>query len=475
MSNPDYILPELVEKLPQWQLVADCYLGQDAIKAKGEIYLPNPSPINEDEDVRQKRYEDYQKRAVYHNATRRTAKIMAGLVFAKYPTLNLPTALQELSKNIDGGKKTLVQQARQALIMLMLKGRGGLLADFSTNIGNTTKAQMRQLGLRPTIKLYEPENIINWRVENINNQAKLILVVIRESFVKKDDGFRAEYGEQLLVLRLENGIATSEIYQKNGSWQSVTKSVITDNNGVPFDTLPFTFFGADDNDETIDDAPLYDLAVLNLAHYRNSADYEEGNFIAGQPTLFITGLTEGWYQDVIKDGNPIRLGSRSANLLGSGSNAFLLQANANSGLREAMTDKKEQMIALGAKLIEPSNVNKTATQAQSDNASESSILSTLANNLSDAYSLALNFCAKFAGVEQNCVFTLNTRFMTNKMTADERRQLISEWQAGAISFAEMRAKLIEDEIASVEDVDEIRATIESELQGYDLNEKLNQS
>lgn len=62
-----------------------------------------------------------------------------------------------------------------------------------------------------------------------------------------------------------------------------------------------------------------------------------------------------------------------------------------------------------------------------------------------------------------------------KMTADERRQLISEWQAGAISFAEMRAKLIEDEIASVEDVDEIRATIESELQGYDLNEKLNQS
>ena len=109
------------------------------------------------------------------------------------------------------------------------------------------------------------------------------------------------------------------------------------------------FFGADDNDETIDDAPLYDLAVLNLAHYRNSADYEEGNFIAGQPTLFITGLTESWYQDVIKQGNPIRLGSRSANLLGSGSNAFLLQANASSGLREAMTDKKRTNDCIGGK------------------------------------------------------------------------------------------------------------------------------
>ena len=467
MSNPDYILPELIHKLPQWALVQDCYFGQDAIKAKGEIYLPNPSPIDEDIDVRQKRYADYQQRAVFYNATRRTAKVMAGLVFAKYPIISLPDSLQDLVKNIDGGKKSLVQQARQALIMLMLKGRGGLLADFSTNIGNATKAQMRALGLRPTIKLYEPENIINWRVENINNQAKLTLVVIRESFVKSDDGFRAEYGEQLLVLRLENGIATSEIYQKDGVWRSVAKAVITDNLGNAFDSLPFTFFGADDNDETIDDAPLYDLAVLNLAHYRNSADYEEGNFIAGQPTLFITGLTESWYQDVIKQGNPIRLGSRSANLLGSGSNAFLLQANASSGLREAMTDKKEQMIALGAKLIEPSNINKTATQAQSDNASESSILSTLANNLSDAYSAVLNFCAKFVGAEQNCVITLNTRFNTDKMTAQERQQLIGEWQAGAISFAEMRAKLIEDEIATVENVDEIRAMIESELQGYD--------
>ncbi|WP_051076910.1 DUF4055 domain-containing protein [Faucicola boevrei] len=237
-------------------------------------------------------------------------------------------------------------------------------------MGNTTKAQMQQLGLRPTIKLYEPENIINWRVENINNQAKLTLVVIRESYIKKDDGFKAEYGEQLTVLRLQNGVATSEIYQKDGIWRSMAKAVITDSTGKAFDTLPFTFFGADDNDETLDDAPLYDLAVLNLAHYRNSADYEESNFIAGQPTLFITGLTESWYHDVIKDGNPIRLGSRSANLLGSGSNAFLLQATANSGLREAMTDKKEQMIALGAKLVEPNNINKTATQAQSDNASE---------------------------------------------------------------------------------------------------------
>lgn len=106
--------------------------------------------------------------------------------------------------------------------------------------------------------------------------------------------------------------------------------------------IPFVFFGANDNDESIDDAPLYDLAVLNLAHYRNSADYEEGNFISGQPSLFITGLTKEWVSDIVNQGNPIRLGARTANILGSGANAFLLQTDANSGLYEAMQDKKSR-------------------------------------------------------------------------------------------------------------------------------------
>lgn len=39
--------------------------GQDAIAKKGEIYLPNPSPIDENEAVKKQRYRDYQKRAVY--------------------------------------------------------------------------------------------------------------------------------------------------------------------------------------------------------------------------------------------------------------------------------------------------------------------------------------------------------------------------------------------------------------------------
>ncbi|OAV21447.1 62kDa structural protein [Moraxella catarrhalis] len=77
--NPDYMLPELLEQIPKWTMIEDCYHGQDAIAKKGEIYLPNPSPINEDEAVKVQRYIDYQKRAVFYNVTKRTANAMAGI------------------------------------------------------------------------------------------------------------------------------------------------------------------------------------------------------------------------------------------------------------------------------------------------------------------------------------------------------------------------------------------------------------
>lgn len=459
--NPDYILPELLEQIPKWTMIEDCYHGQDAIAKKGEIYLPNPSPIDENEAVKVQRYIDYQKRAVFYNVTKRTANAMAGMVFAKYPTLDIDPALEFLKTTVDGGALSFVGQARQAFLMMLLKGRGGLLVDYPlVKHGRylPTKKDVSDDNLRPKIRLFDPQSIINWRVQMVNNTRKLTLLVLKESYIEQDDGFKVQTGEQILVYRLIDKQVWCAIYQKHGTWQQIQNEPIR---GVH--EIPFVFFGANDNDESIDDAPLYDLAVLNLAHYRNSADYEEGNFIAGQPSLFITGLTKEWVTDIVNQGNPIRLGARTANILGSGANAFLLQSNANSGLYEAMQDKKEQMVALGARLIEPKGGIKTATQSQSDKADETSITAHLANNLSDAYSRAFNYCGQFLGIKHTPTVVFNTKFDTNKMTADERRQLIAEWQAGAITFSEMRARLVDDEIAFIEDDELAKSQIDSDL------------
>lgn len=52
--------------------------------------------------------------------------------------------------------------------------------------------------------------------------------------------------------------------------------------------IPFSFFGAQNNDASVDKSPLEDLADVNILHYGNSATVEESGFISSQPTLFIT-------------------------------------------------------------------------------------------------------------------------------------------------------------------------------------------
>lgn len=217
-------------------------------------------------------------------------------------------------------------------------------------------------------------------------------MVIREKYVTEDDGFSIKTAEQLIVLRLTDGVATSQlVQQKDGAWVFGEVSPIRQSNGKAFSEIPFTFIGSENNDADVDDSPMYDLAKVNIAHYRNSADYEESIFIAGQPTLFVSGVTDDWRdyydgvtlnaqgQEVTTQGHPITLGSRTAHLLGEGSTAQLLQANANMALFELMVHKEQQMVALGAKLINTSTTTKTATSTNSENATNTSVLSTIAN------------------------------------------------------------------------------------------------
>lgn len=469
--------PELADMLDVYRLVSDCFKGEKAIKGGitysnnahynggGSFsvfspYLPDPSPRSESNDVRVSRYRVYLDRAVFYNVTRRTVKALAGAVFAKYPLLTLD-GLDYLEQDIDGSGQALVQQAKKSFVECLLKGRGGLLADMPVTDNQVTKADMAAKGIRPTIKLYKAESIINWRTTLVGGQTKLSLIVLSETYIKSDDGFKHETGEQLLVLRLEQGQATSEIYQKGDSgWQSQGKQFIRDNSGNALTEIPFYFFGADNNDSEIDDSPMYDIAQLNVAHFKDSADYQESNFISGQPTLIISGLSQQWVDDNLSSG--VSIGARSGLLLPQGSDAKLLQAQPNSVNYEAMEKKEKQMISLGAKLIEDNLSTKTATEASNDNAEETSVLTNITYNLSDCYTKAVRMCANYVGVNPDKLeVSLNTKFNFAKMTPQQRQQLMAEWQAGAISWAEYRSALFEDEIATVEDPETAKAEIDS--------------
>lgn len=450
MPNVSHVRPEIDTMSHKWGAVRDCLTGQPAIKAARTKYLPQPNAVDTSPENR-KRYEQYVERAVFYNVTQRTHAGLVGQVFQRDPTITLPAMMAPLEVDIDGAGVALEQQSKRALGHVLGYGRAGLFVDYPLSVdGPTSRQDLLDGRVRPTVLLYEPWDVINWRTSTVGARKLLSLVVIAETYVEEDDGFEATTRQQWRVLRLENGIYRVEIWREDqGKFGEFSHYYPVDASGNNLREIPFTFVGSVNNDVEVDLPPLYDLAALNIAHYRNSADYEEACFIVGQPTPYLAGLSKDWVEDVLK--GQVHLGSRAAIPLPAGGTAGLLQASPNTMPKEAMEAKERQMVALGAKLVEQASVQRTATEARQEEASESSVLSSSAKNVSAAYRAALAWCGMFLGTDQEIEFELNTDFDVGRMDAQERAQLIAEWQSGAIAFEEMRFNLRRANVAYLGD------------------------
>lgn len=471
MPNVDFTLPEVRAYLPMYGLINDCVAGSFAVKKKGVKYLPKPSPADQS-DENKLRYEQYTERAVFYNVTRRTLGGLVGQMFAQDPeVMELPGRLSVLEADATGTGVGLVGLAKGMARPVLSKGRAGLFVDYPDAAEAVSLKQLEENGVRPTVNYYQPEQIINWRVEARGAEEVLTLVVVREEYVAKDDGFEQSKKKQWRVMKLVGTVDQKteqltgesqyvcEIWRddKSAPWRTFNP---TDSAGNPLTEIPFKFVGAENNDPDVDEPPMYDLADLNVAHYRNSADYEEACYVVGQPTLVLVGLTADWYKTVLK--GRVDFGSRGGIPLPVNADAKMLQVQENTMAFEGMQHKERQMVALGAKLVEMKTVQRTATEAGLDANNETSTLISTAVNISEALTWALEVAGRYVGVTGG-KFLLNTQYEINTLTPEEQKAVIATWQAGAITFKEMRARLRHGGLAT-EDDDKAKTEIDAEAQ-----------
>lgn len=446
---------ELREKLKQYELIDDCLAGEQQVKYRQTKYLPKPnaddtSPENE------VRYQAYIGRAVFFNVAQRTQFGLRGQVFLRDPLVELPSLLQPMLEDATGSGVTLQQLAQEGVDKVLGFGRCGLYVDYpnmTTPEGEArgvSRAEVETGEVKPMLKLIHPKDGINWRVVKRGAKTLLSLVVFKETYDEEDDGFETKTGEQWRVLRLVNNEYIIEIYRDRMGQAPVERYMPKDADGKPFDEIPFVFIGSVNNDPNIDPSPMYDLCSLNMAHYRNSADYEDSVYTVGQPTYWFSGLTQKWIDDTM--GGQIRLGANGGIPLPVDGSAGILQAEPNTLSKEAMDQKEAQMLALGAKLIEASQTQRTATEADYDNISETSILSTVAKNVSSAFQWALGFAARFVGQsDATLAYELNTEFDLVNLSPEERKTLIAEYNAGVLTWTEVRDSLRRAGVASLTD------------------------
>ncbi|MGH1376681.1 MAG: DUF4055 domain-containing protein [Alphaproteobacteria bacterium] len=420
--------PKYDEMKGVWKTCRDAACGQRAIHKGGELYL---SKLNGQDD---KEYKAYLMRSVFFGATGRTVEGMSGLVFRKAMSVEVPDAVTGWGDNITATGKSLKGFSKQAVNEVITVGRAGILVDFpsvSEGAKPKTKMQSDKMGLRPYLSLYQAEDIIYWETATLNNLKKLFLVDLTEKYY--------EGGEEKLQVRrltLEGGHYVQCIYRKvgeKGTWEK-HEEFTPQVSGKNMYEIPFYFLAANEPDTEIQDPVIEELAYVNISHYRNSADLENGAHISGLPTPYITGITSSGDEEE----DEFYVGSNAAWVISdSDAKVGYLQVGAEgfAALEKLMDRKEGQMAALGARLLAPEKkAAEAAETAQIKKGAETSVLATLVGSVGDQIQKAIKFAVMWAGYDVTDVrFELSKDFMSYPMTPQMLKEWLAAWQSGGVS------------------------------------------
>lgn len=451
-----------------WDLVRDCLRGSNRIKEMGVKYLPDPKSSSGSN--LSAGYANYLLRALFYNVTAVTLQGLVGSVFRKPAKFEMPEEMSYMEDNADGSGLGLDIIAKKAYTDAVSIGRCGLLSDFPVSAENVTAKDVEDFNLKGMIQHYPAESIVNWRTKKIGSINVLDLVVLNEKKCIYSNDFTYEEHNMFRVLGLddENNYYQQEHLQlydaKNKDFSFVVGDVIypKKSDGTTFNGIPFTFVGSNDNGVCVNKSPMADLAEVNIAHYRNSADNEEMLFITGQPTLVLSGLNSSWIEDQFK--GKIELGAKSVLFLPEGGAAQMMQIMPNQAIKEAMAVKQELMVALGARLISNSNQIESAEAKRLKQGGEASVLSTIAQNVSQAVEKCLKWVAEFNGVDsEEITYHINRDFFDNKIKPEEVKALVELWQQQIIPKSVVRDNLRAGEIINEDLTDDI---LDSEIESF---------
>jgi hypothetical protein len=382
------------------------------------------------------------EKAIYTNYTGRTREGLKGAIFRLPPRIELPPDMEFILENADGAGQSLTQVSKLAADEVMETGRFGLLADYPMVDEDLTVEQVRRMKLQPHIATYTAESIINWHVHVLNGRRQLGMLVLKENSPVHYDEFTWDYVDRYRVLRLNDSQQyTQQLYDENGD--AITEEiVIRGASGQPFDYIPFHFIGSRDNLPDIDEPILYDIARVNIGHFRNSADQENNLSVHGGGTLVVsTDMSPEAFQSANPGG--ITVGENAGLILSEGGKAELLQLGPASAIGTEMTHKEQMMVQIGAKIITKTG-QRTAEEARIQATSENSMLDTMVGNIDEAFTAVLYDCRAFISpTDAEIVFSLNNDFYADTISPQEIMAMIQGSDAGVMPKIDIVRRLID--------------------------------
>jgi len=439
----------------KWKRCRDVIDGRDAVLSNGratqrftgtlfdptgagDVYLPRLSAQTPAE------YAAYAERAGFFNATGRTLDALTGMIFAKDPQWKLPPAIEPFTTDISLSATNLREFSEQMVEQQIAVGRVGIMADYPADVpAGVTVAVAEQMNIRPFLRLYKAETILNWRTSIVNSARVLTMVVLQETLDEvKNSEFVVEKELQYRVLDLTPEGYRVRIFDDEMDMRSEVYPLMR---GKPMNFIPFEILGANSCDDAVQKPPLIDLVDTNLAHYRNSADYEHGLHFTGLPTPYVAGVQ-------LTEGQTLSLGSMTAWVFPDpqANVGFMEFTGAGLGaLETALKAKEQRMAVLGARMLaDDKRTAEAFGTTELKTAGERSVLASISRSASDAMTRALNWMARWVGAPEEAEFSLNTDFGASRMQPQMLTALMGAYQGDAIPLSVLFDNLQRGEIIS---------------------------
>ena len=441
----------------EYDRIRDCIEGELRLKEQGEIYLRRPKGM----DAQQ--YADYLKGASFYAVAERTLRGLVGAATHNEPILELPPRLEPMREAATFEGNSLAVLIEQTLTEVMSIGRYALVLDYPQEGAAVASA--------PFISCFDAEHILDWREELVNGRQRLTYLRLHEDNADLED----EGVEQHLVMTLEPAYTLRRMHvtTKRRADQTVAveevqvgEDIIPQVNGSPLFEMPVAIVSPYNLKADVEKPPFLDLVNVNLAHWRNSADYEHALYLTAQPTPWVAG-------SIPADKLPTMIGAGAFWHLPEGATAGMLEFT-GAGIaaqKEAMADKVAQMATLGARMVfSGKGRNETYDTASLRVRDEHSLLFSSVIMTEAAIRKLLRIAADWtqAGSADQVKFKMHRDFIAAEMDPATLTALIKAWQAGAISHDTLLMNLKKGNLMDVNRaLDDERDMIEEE--GGDLS------
>jgi hypothetical protein len=462
-----------------WQECRDFVAGERAIKAhdlqlqgavnllvpEASSYLPRKSSSQPLE-----LYYSYVDSAMFFNAPGRTVDGLVGLVFSHDPEVVLPPGTDQLEKDADLQGTPLKEFAEHVLREVLTTGRGGILVDHTVAPHGISRAEEEQLSIRSYLNFYSAEDIIDWTTARIDNIVRPVRIVLKSEPIY-DEG----YNETRVYLELYLDYSTGYRQFRMKRWTENKESRVgmngdkeefiaediptTTKNGRALDFIPFWFISSSGSDWKIGKPPISDLVKVSRAHYRNSAQYENGLEYCGNPTPVLAGFPE-LLGEPAKGKKPKKLALGSSVVLitqeAQAHASYLEFTGQGLGALERALEKKESMMAmLGSRMLYESKKSAEAAEALKIRYSgESATLSDIANVISRVLTQAIQFACDWSVGTTEAYIHLNTNYISAGADSNELAILFQMYLKGSLTREDfvrrLRAVGIVNEDRSVE-------------------------